>query len=196
MYKRSVAPSLRLLRLDPAAAITRAGSFFKGSLLVGAYIATVPLANFLITNVGTKCIPNGPCLIPVAPGFMAPSGVLVIGLALVLRDAVHERLGWKWAVAALAVGAALSGLVAPAPLVIASVCAFLFSELCDLSVYAPLRKRNLAVAVMLSGLVGALIDSAIFLWVAFGSLDYLAGQVIGKFWASFVAMAWLLWRRK
>jgi hypothetical protein len=36
------------------------------------------------------------------------------------------------------------------------------------------------VAVAASNLVGSLIDSALFLWLAFGSLDHLAGQVVGK----------------
>lgn len=33
-----------------------------------------------------------------------------------------------------------------------------------------------------SNLVGAVIDSALFLWLAFRSLDHLAGQVVGKAW--------------
>ena len=73
-----------------------------GYISVLAFAATVPLANYMISNVGSVCILDGPCLIPVAPGLMAPSGVLMIGLALVLRDLVHERLGWKWAIGAIA----------------------------------------------------------------------------------------------
>ena len=59
------------------------------------FLVTIPVANWMIGNVGTTCIPKGPCLIPVAPGLMAPSGVLLIGVALVLRDAVHEYLVLK-----------------------------------------------------------------------------------------------------
>ena len=47
-------------------------------------------------NVGTVCVPNGPCLIPVAPGLMAPSGVLLIGAADEierLRAALREIRG-------------------------------------------------------------------------------------------------------
>ena len=51
----------------------------KTTLLAASFLATIPAANYLIGNVGTVCIPNGPCLIPVAPGLMAPSGVLMIG---------------------------------------------------------------------------------------------------------------------
>ena len=133
------------------------------------FLLTVPIANWMIGNVGTTCIPKGPCLIPVAPGLMAPSGVLLIGVALVLRDAVHEYFGSK--------------------------IAFLLSELADMAVYTPLRKKRLAMAVLASGVVGAVVDSAVFLWIAFGSLDYLAGQVVGKAWMTIGAAAFL-WRRR
>lgn len=156
-------------------------------LLVAAFAATVPTANWMLGNVGTVCPPDGPCLIPVAPGLMAPSGVLMIGLALVLRDAVHQVAGWRWAIVAILIGAALSLIVAPPVLALASTTAFLFSELADFSVYAPLRRRSLGWAVMASGAVGALVDSAVFLGLAFGSLDFLVGQVVGKLWMSAVA---------
>jgi uncharacterized PurR-regulated membrane protein YhhQ (DUF165 family) len=35
--------------------------------------------------------------------------------------------------------------------------------------------------------VGAAIDSAVFLWLAFGSLDFIAGQIVGKLWMTVVA---------
>jgi uncharacterized PurR-regulated membrane protein YhhQ (DUF165 family) len=145
-----------------------------------AFIATIPAANWMVGNVGTVCIPNGPCLIPVAPGLMAPSGVLMIGLALVLRDLVHRSLGVWWAVGAIVAGAALSAFLAPPALVIASCAAFLLSEFADLAVYAPLYRRRLLLAVAASSAVGAVVDSAVFLWLAFGSLAYLPGQVVGK----------------
>src|SRR3954452_7935158 len=96
----------------------------EGVLFLIAFAACVPLANWLIGHVGTDCIPNGPCLIPVAPGISAPSGVLTVGLALVLRDLVQRRLGLKWSVIAIGVGAALSALLAPPALILASIVAF------------------------------------------------------------------------
>jgi queuosine precursor transporter len=155
------------------------------ALALLSFLATIPAANWLIQHVGTTCIPNGPCLIPVAPGLLAPSGVLMIGVALVLRDAVHERLGVAWAVFGILLGA--------------SGAAFLASEIADLAVYAPLRRRRLYSAVLFSGIAGAVIDSAVFLWLAFGSLNFLAGQVVGKLWASLIALpllASLSWRRQ
>jgi uncharacterized PurR-regulated membrane protein YhhQ (DUF165 family) len=163
-----------------------------GYLALAAFMLTVPAANWLIGNVGTVCIPDGPCLIPVAPGLMAPSGVLMIGLALVLRDYVQEKLGTWAALTAIGLGACMSWLVAPPSLVIASVAAFVIAELADLGVYTPLRKRQLWLAVVASGVVGAFIDSAIFLQLAFGSLDHIGGNVVGKIWMSLLAGAVLM----
>ena len=150
--------------------------------LVG-FALTIPAANWMIGNVGA-CYEPSLCVVPVAPGISAPSGVLMIGLALVLRDVVHERMGWKWAVRAVIVGAMLSGFLSPSALVVASAAAFLFSEIADLAVYSKLRERRLWLAVIASGLVGAVIDSAIFLQLAFGSLDFIAGNIIAKVWMS------------
>jgi hypothetical protein len=160
-----------------------------------AYLATIPAANWLIGNVGTFCVPDGPCLVPVGFGLDAPSGVLMIGLALVLRDLVHRSLGWQAAAVAIVLGSALSLLVSPPALALASFAAFALSETLDMLVYAPLWRRRLVLAVVLSGLVGATVDSAMFLWLAFGSLDHLAGQIVGKMWMVGAA-AVLLWARE
>ena len=152
----------------------------EGSLFFLAFIACIPIANWMIGNFGTHCVPAGPCLIPVAPGVEAPSGVLMIGVALVLRDMVQRRLGKLWALSAIAAGAVLSGFVAPPALIAASVAAFLISELADFAIYTPLQRRRLILAVLLSGIVGAALDSIVFLYLAFGNLQFLAGQLIGK----------------
>ena len=60
------------------------------------FLASIPLANWMIQHVGTVCAPQGPCLVPVAPGLLAPSGVLTVGAALVLRDVVQRCLGLPW----------------------------------------------------------------------------------------------------
>ena len=158
-----------------------------GYLWLAGFIATIPAANYLIQHIGVTCVPNGPCLVPVLPGLMAPSGVLMIGLALVLRDMVHSTLGVRWAIAGIIVGAGLSGFLAPPALVIASAVAFLVSEAADLAVYAPMRARFPSSAVLASGIVGAIVDSALFLFIAFGSFQYLTGQVVGKVWMSALA---------
>lgn len=151
------------------------------------FLASVPAANWLIGNVGT-CIPNGPCVVPVAPGLMAPSGVLAAGAALVLRDVVQRCLGLWWSIAAVLLGTGLSILVAPPALVMASGAAFMLSEMADLAVYTPLQRRGLVLAVVASACLGLVVDSVVFLGLAFHSLDFLAGQVIGKLWAVLVSI--------
>lgn len=168
----------------------------EGFAFLAAYIACIPAANWLIGNVGTVCVPQGPCLVPVAPGLMAPSGVLMIGLALVLRDLVQRRLGVGYALGAIAVGAALSGILAPLPLVVASTTAFLLSELADFAVYTPLQKRGLVLAVLLSSVVGLIADSIIFLWLAFGTFEFLMGQIVGKAWMVLLTLPAIEWLRR
>ena len=168
----------------------------EGLAALAAFILTIPLANWMIGHLGTTCVPNGPCLIPVAPGLAAPSGVLMAGLALVLRDIVQRRLGIAASAGAIVAGAALSALLAPAALVLASAVAFLMSELADLLVYTPLQRRRFVLAVVLSSLVGLVIDSAVFLQLAFGSLGYLPGQVVGKLWMVVLAIPFLVWLRR
>ncbi len=148
-----------------------------------AFLLCIPFANWLIGNVGTVCVPQGPCLVPVLPGLLAPSGVLAAGAALVLRDVVQRCLGAGWGLGAVIVGSALSAFLAPPALVAASALAFLLSEFADFAIYTPLQRRRLVLAVLLSSGAGLVIDSLVFLYFAFGSLDHLAGQVVGKAWA-------------
>lgn len=151
----------------------------KTTLALGAYLATIPTANWMIDNVGTVESPGGPHVIPVGFGYTAPSGVLVIGLALAFRDIVQRQAGKKWVLAAIAVGIGLSFLFNPA-IALASAVAFGVGELADFAVFTPLSQRNLAVAVIVSGVVGGIIDTFIFLQMAFGSTQFWQGQIIGK----------------
>jgi uncharacterized PurR-regulated membrane protein YhhQ (DUF165 family) len=169
---------------------------WEGVAFLILFALTIPAANWLIGNAGTQCVPNGPCLIPVAPGLMAPSGVTMIGIALVLRDLVQRRLGVGVAVGAILAGAALSALVAPPALVVASAAAFLLSEFVDLAVYTPLARRRLVAAVVASSFVGLVVDSIVFLWLAFGSLDFLVGQVVGKGWMVLLSIPFVAWLRR
>jgi uncharacterized PurR-regulated membrane protein YhhQ (DUF165 family) len=71
---------------------------------------------------------------------------------------------------------------------LASGVAFLVAETLDLFVYTPLQRRNLIGAVVASNIVGLVADSVFFLSLAFGSLAFLEGQVIGKAWMTLVAI--------
>jgi len=168
----------------------------EGLLFLLLFGLTIPAANYLVQHVGTECVPRGPCLVPVLPGLAAPSGVLLIGVALVLRDLVQRRLGVFASAIAILVGAALSAQLVPPALVIASTLAFLLSEFADLAVYTPLARRGLVMAVIASSGVGLVVDSIVFLWLAFGSLDFLMGQIVGKAWMVLLSIPFVAWLRK
>jgi uncharacterized PurR-regulated membrane protein YhhQ (DUF165 family) len=101
---------------------------------------------------------------------------------------VQRCLGLKAGLAAIGIGTMLSVFVAPPALVVASGIAFALSELVDFAVYTPLQQRRLTAAVIASALVGLTVDSVLFLSLAFGSLEFLPGQVIGKAWAVLIAI--------
>jgi uncharacterized PurR-regulated membrane protein YhhQ (DUF165 family) len=156
-----------------------------GPFALTGYIATIVLANWSIGHLGVCPPPGGPagqpCVVPVGFGLWAPSGVLWVGVALFLRDLVQDTLGRRWTIAGILAGAVLSYVVETPALAIASGVAFLLSETVDFLIYTPLREENLRwQGVLASGVAGSLVDSALFLWLAFGSLNFLAGQFVGK----------------
>ncbi len=132
--------------------------WLEGALFFALFCLTIPAANWLIQHVGTVCTRNGPCLIPVAPGLMAPSGVLMVGAALVLRDLVQRRLGFLCGRCSDPDRRRDFGLVAPLALVTASAAAYLLSEFSDLAVYTPLQERRFMTAVIASSVVGLIVD--------------------------------------
>jgi uncharacterized PurR-regulated membrane protein YhhQ (DUF165 family) len=155
-------------------------------LTLTLFILSIAAANWAIATFG---------IVPVGFGLMAPAGVYFAGLTFSLRDALHETGGRRWVIGAIIGGAALSGLLAGPQLAIASGVAFLVSEAADYAVYAPLRQRSWLGAVVASNTVGIVVDSMLFLWLAFNSLAFLPGQIVGKLWMTALAVACILvWR--
>ena len=130
----------------------------EGVIFLALYCLTIPTANWMIGHVGTACIANGPCVVPVAPGLNAPSGVLLIGAALVLRDLVQRRLGVEFGIGAIIAGAAISAGLSPPSIVVASASAFLLSEAVDFAVYTPLARNRLVLAVVVSSMIGLVVE--------------------------------------
>lgn len=157
-----------------------------GAVAFAAFVATVWLANWLINRYGP---------VPVGFGLVAPAGVYVVGAAFLLRDIVHRTLGRWWVAGAIVTGATLAYTVSPR-FAVASAVAFLFSELADMVVYTPLADRNVTSAVLLSNTVGAVVDSLIFLTMAFGSLAFLNGQIVGKLWVTALALPFVFVARR
>ncbi len=148
-------------------------------LTAAAFIGTVYAANWALTTYG---------VIHLFGGLYAPAGVFFAGLGFLLRCALQELASRLWVIGAILAGAALSlwlGASATIPgghvqIAVASACAFLFSELADWSTYTPLRRRTLLGGITAAQVVGATVDSALFLWLAFGSVALFWGQFVGK----------------
>ncbi len=164
-------------------------------VLAAGLLGTIYAANWALETYG---------LVPVGFGLEAPAGVFFAGLAFGLRDGLQETGGRRWVLAVIVAGAALSyvlsdGVEIPgghASIAVASGCAFLLSELCDFAVYTPLREKHWPAAVAASNLAGAVVDSALFLWLAFGSLDHMAGQIVGKTYMTAAALPLVWWARR
>lgn len=158
-----------------------------GILFIAAYAGTILAANWAINQFG---------IVDVGFGLQAPAAVFFAGLAFTFRDLVHESAGRAWAFVAILVGAAMSFALAGGTLAVASGAAFLFSEGLDFVVYDRLRRRGWLTAVAASNVFGFIADSVIFLTLAFGSLSFLAGQILGKAYMTLLALAVLwVWRR-
>ena len=151
-----------------------------------AYLATIVGANWAVHRFG---------VVPVGFGLLAPAGVYFVSAALVLRDATQYTLGKTWALAALAAGVGLSAWVAGPQLAAASAAAFAVSELTDFALFTWVAPRW-ALAVLAGGAAGAVVDSVVFLSIAFGSLEFLPGQVLGKLYGVIAAALVIAWRRR
>jgi queuosine precursor transporter len=159
-----------------------------------ALLATVVGANWMLGTFGVVTV----------FGAAMPAGVLFAGLAFGVRDVIHETVGALWVIAAIAAGSVLSYVISDGAsipggvlsIALASAVAFAVSEALDLAVYAPLRKRQWVRAVVASNIFGAVADSLLFLWLAFGSIAFAAGQVVGKALMIIPVLPVVAWSRR
>lgn len=139
--------------------------------MIPLYIASVVLANVLVLMFG---------VIHIGFGLYAPAGVFAVGLVFTLRDFVHRSYGRKVSLLCIAAGAAISAVLSPS-LALAALIAFGVSETVDLLLYEQSKPSlGFIPAVAISNSVALILDSVVFLWMAFGSLEFLPGQVVGK----------------
>jgi uncharacterized PurR-regulated membrane protein YhhQ (DUF165 family) len=146
------------------------------------YVATIYAANWALERYG---------FVNVGFGLMAPAGVFFAGLAFTFRDFLQESASRVWVIAAILTGAALAYTISPM-FAAASATAFLVSELADFSVYTPLRERNRYGALAASNVVGSIVDSLLFLWIAFSSINGWFGLTLGKVYMVIPAIV-VLW---
>ena len=164
---------------------------------LAAFSATVLGANWALLEYG---------IVPIGFGLDAPASAYFVGLAFTFRDGLRERLGFKGALVAIAIGGILSYVLEVrtggeflARIALASITSFTISELSDAIVYERIRQRSRLIGIMVSNTVGVIVDSAVFLSLAFGSLEFLTGQVVGKSYMTLfvvvMIVAYRQWRR-
>ena len=150
-------------------------------LIAAGFLSTILLANYATSTWG---------MIPVGFGLVATAGTYLAGLSFVLRDAVQDAHGKRWAIGLIVAGALLSYLISDPFIALASGVAFLVAELADLAVYTPLRKRGYIRAAIASNIVGALLDTILFLWIAgFAVWSAVPGQMVAKAAATALVVA-------
>ncbi len=159
---------------------------------VATFVACVALANWAIIHIGADNGDGGPRTLPLGFGLHAPSGVIFAGAVLTVRDMIHERLGTLGVLAVIAASAPVTALTSTRSLAIASVVTFAIAEIADLLIYERMRHRRRIRAVVVSNAASGVLDSVIFLAIAFGTeaaITGAPGMAIGKVGASVLTLA-------
>lgn len=156
-------------------------------MIIVTYVCTIILTNLAFAKLG---------IIPLAFGLSVPAAAFLAAVPLTLRDYVQTRHGKRAAIAAVAVAAAATALFSPS-LAVASACAFLLGELIDMGVFTLARKRvGFLPSMLASNAFGMVVDSVVFLSIAFGSLAFLPGQLIAKAATTLAAGAFIAATRR
>ncbi|WP_327359523.1 VUT family protein [Streptomyces sp. NBC_01304] len=148
---------------------------WAGYAVLAAYVLALIAANWATSHYG---------LIPVGFGYTATAGTVAAGIALMLRNLIQDYLGRRAVVGAIVVGSCISAATTDQAVALASACAVLVSELADMCLYTPLRRRGWVRAVLPATLLGALLDTVVFLSiVGLPVWPQVPGQLVGKLWA-------------
>ncbi len=149
-----------------------------------AFITAIVAANWLTSRYG---------MIPVGFGLVATAGTYLAGLTFILRDTVQDTSGKRAALLLIIIGTLASWLLADPRIALASCVAFLVGELADFVVYTPLRRHGYVRAALASNVVGAFIDTFLFLWIAgFPIVGAWQGQVLAKLTVTAAAVGGLV----
>lgn len=147
----------------------------------------IALSNILTAKFNPFVLCDGLLIIPV--------GSLIAGATFVMRDIVQLKNGKGKTYTTILTAVVLSGIISvsvgdTAYIALASAVAFLVSEAIDTEVYSRIKK-SFACRVLLSGIVGGIIDSSLFVIIGLspigaGMLSWeqvpfaIIGQVIVK----------------
>ncbi|MFF1608861.1 VUT family protein [Amycolatopsis sp. NPDC058278] len=159
---------------DPAAAVRRG----RSAAALG-YVGVILTTNVAATTGATLDL----ALLTI------PVGAVCAGAVLEIQDHVHEAFGPRGVAAAIGCGTGLPWLLGSPAATTASALAFLLSETIDAYIYARLmRRRSQALAMMGSNAAGLVVDSVVFVPLAFGTWAPLTGQVVSKAFATAIAV--------
>lgn len=160
----------------------------RAAAWIASLLASVVAANWLTSAFG---------LVPVGFGLAVTAGTFAAGFALVARDRLQLSTACRWAVpGAILAGVLASWWVATPALAVASALAFAAAELTDWAVFSRLRGRSIPLAVVVSSLVAAPVDTVLFLQIAGFGVTWQAvlGQVLVKAAVAGLFAAYLGWR--
>lgn len=141
-----------------------------------------------LLSVAAANIASAHCPSLVIGALIVPAGTVFAGTSLTARDIVYDRLGARGTGLGIAVAAGLSALLATPQIAVASVVAFSASEIADSLIYSRLRHRSRLGAVAASNTGGLLVDSALFVPLAFSSFAAVPGQIVVKAMATLLTL--------
>lgn len=129
--------------------------------MIYLYLTTIVISNIITAMIAPLVLFNGLMIVPV--------GSVFVGLTFILRDLVQMRYGKKITYLVIVAASALSALASfclgdTTLIAIASLCSFVISEAIDTEIFSRLR-RSIVARITLSGVVGGIVDSAIFVVV-------------------------------
>lgn len=147
------------------------------------FYLTLYVVTILVLNLAFSYVP----MIDLGFGLFSPMAVLA-GAVFVVRDFAQREVG-HWVLVGMSAGAILSFLLADPFVAWASVMAFVVSESTDWLLYT-ITKRPFYQRVLISSLLSAPIDTAVFLYLIEGMTP---GTFALMFLAKMVA-AFVVWK--
>ncbi len=148
------------------------------------YVALILAINVAFVHVPLIALPNGEMWPPIS---------LAVGFTFVVRDYAQKHVGHHilWC---MLVGCALSWYFATPELALASAAAFAIGELADWAVFT-FTKKPFSQRILFSSLVGAPLDSLIFLTlVGIATPFSVISMTLSKFLGAFIV--YMLVRRR
>lgn len=121
------------------------------------YVGSVVGANWLTERYG---------LVSIGLGLVVAAGTFAAAVALLARNLGQDALGRLVIVLLMAVGVGLSWWLSTPALAVASAAAFALSETADMTVYTALRSAGRPRALLCAGVLGAVVDTFVFLHLA------------------------------